>query len=380
MFASEKGLTLIELVMVIIVIGILAGVAMKSMDSAIETGRIESTKKEMNVLAMAIAGNPDLVNNGSRTDYGYVGDVGSLPPDLDALVTAPTAHSTWKGPYVSSNFMQSADDYKKDAWGALYTYSGDITITSTGSGSNITRKIANAVPELTGNTIRGAVMDAQGIPPGPHSDSVNIIMTYPDGGGLTTTSSINPSPSGNYNFTGIPIGNHIVAAVNLATHDTLISYVSVSPRSVVINNIRFGYALWGDTSGGGPGPTGGLQYMSGSATTTGGGADVEFQISNNSGAAIMVNWLEATYTHAPTAYYERVRWGSGSVAFQPNPMYGSGDKATFSSSKTLDDGSTETIKLQGFSSSKSGAGSSVNMTGSSFTVSFSDGSVITFAI
>ena len=136
MIASEKGMTLIELVMVIIIIGILAGIAMKSMDSAIETGRFETTRKELNHLAGAIVGNPDLVNNGVRTDFGYVGDVGALPASLDELVTAPAGYSTWRGPYIKSDFVQSSDDYKTDAWGVEYAYVG-LAITSTGSGSNI---------------------------------------------------------------------------------------------------------------------------------------------------------------------------------------------------------------------------------------------------
>lgn len=79
MIRSQKGMTLIELVMVIIIIGIIAGVAMESMDSVIETGRFESTRKELDALASAIVGNPDLVSNGSRIDFGYVGGIGAPP-------------------------------------------------------------------------------------------------------------------------------------------------------------------------------------------------------------------------------------------------------------------------------------------------------------
>ncbi|HDL04730.1 MAG TPA: prepilin-type N-terminal cleavage/methylation domain-containing protein [candidate division Zixibacteria bacterium] len=377
MIRSEKGMTLIELVMVIIIIGIISGVAMKSMDSAIETGRIESTRKEMQALADAIVGNPDLLNNGNRIDFGYVGDVGSLPANLDALVSAPGGYTTWNGPYISNNFVESSDDYKKDAWGVDYQYSAGLTITSTGSGSNITKRLASDAADLTSNSIRGVVLDAGSIPPGTHYSEVEISIDYPDGAGSTTGTTVNPAAGGNYALTGLPIGNHTVTAVYTTTNDTVISYVTVPPRSDVVNNIRFGYSLWAE-SGGSSGS--GVEYVSGSATTTGGGSDVEFDITNNTGSSITIDWLKAEYTHSPDAYYERVRWNNATVANRTNPRYGSGDTAGFSTGKSIGDGATVTIKMQNFNTSQSGGGSNADMSGTTFTVTFSDGSSITFSI
>ncbi|MEW5925036.1 MAG: prepilin-type N-terminal cleavage/methylation domain-containing protein [Candidatus Zixiibacteriota bacterium] len=378
MFRSERGMTLIELVMVIIIIGIISGVAMKTMESSIETGRMESTRTEMQALSDAIVGNSELMSNGSRIDFGYVGDVGSLPPDLDALSAAPSGYATWNGPYISSNFVEATDDFKKDGWGIEYAYNGGLTITSTGSGSNITRQLAGDITDLTSNSIRGTILDVESIPPGTHSTDLDVIIEYPDGSGSLTTQTINPSPSGNYVLTGLPIGNHTVTAVYTTTNDTVLSYVTVPPRSSVINNIRFGYPLW--AGGGGSGGGSGVEYVTGSAVATGGGHDVEFDITNNSGSSITIDWLEAEYTHSPTAYYERVRWDNASVVFQSNPRLASGDRANFGSSKTLTDGSTITVKLQDFNTAQSGGGSPANMSGTTFTITFSDGSSISFTI
>ena len=134
---SESGFTLVEVVMVIIIMAIIAAVAMRSMDKGLETARVEETRNEMNQLAEAIAGNPSLYSNGMRTSFGYVGDVGSLPANLDALTTNP-GYGTWKGPYIRSDFSGYASDFKKDAWGVNYVYNAAArTITSTGSGTNI---------------------------------------------------------------------------------------------------------------------------------------------------------------------------------------------------------------------------------------------------
>jgi len=375
MIGSEKGMTLIELVMVIIIIGIISGVAMKSMDSAIETGRVESTRKEMQQLSDAIVGNPDLLNSGSRIDFGYVGDVGSLPANLDALVSAPGGYATWNGPYISSDFVEATDDYKKDGWGVTYQYSAGLTITSTGSGSNITKRLAADVSDLTSNSIKGVVKDAESIPPGAHYSDVDVTVSYPDGAGSMASTTVNPTPAGNYELTGLPIGNHTVTTVYTTTNDTVLSYVTVPPRSEVVNNVRFGYALW-STTGGASG--GGVEYVSGSATTLSSGKNIGFKISNNTGSSISIEWLEAIYTSSPASYYQRVRWNSSTVANSNSPRYASGDRADFNSAKSISDGATVTITIQRFRLTQSGGGSWADMSGVPFTITFSDGSSITF--
>lgn len=369
-------MTLIELVMVIIVIGILSGVAMKSMDASIQTSKIEATKSELGVLAEAIVGNPNIISNGFRVDFGYVGDVGSLPANLDALVTNPGGYSTWRGPYIRNNFTQAADDYKKDSWNVAYAYTGGVTIASTGSGSNITKQIANAVTDLTNNSVNGVILDVEGIPPGVYNADVEITISYPNGTGGTITAATNPSASGSFSFSGIPIGNHTVTAINSPTNDTLISYISMPPKSNVIDNLRFGSALWG---AGNSSSGNGLEYVLGTAHIQN-GEDVHFDIYNNTGSDITINWLKATYSHTPAAYYERIRWGNSTVANSTNPRYGSNSQVNFTNSKTINNGSTVTIKLQSFNNSQSGSGSPVNMAGVNFTVLFSDSSEVTFSL
>lgn len=362
--------------MVIIIIGILAGVAMKSMTATINTSRIESTKKEMEQLASAIVGNQELISNGVRVDFGYVGDIGSLPHNLDALVNRPGGYATWKGPYIRNSFNQASEDYKRDAWNTLYTYTGGVTIISTGSGSNITKQYANSVSDLTGNTIQGVVLDANSNPPGSQNGNVSMIITYPDGAGSTTSSSVNPSTNGNYSFAGIPIGNQTIRAINSPTNDTLISYVTVLPKSTIINNMKFGSSIW-QASGASSGNS--LEYVSGSASTNH-SSDVQFDIYNNTGAGVTVDWLNASYSHTPAAYYDAVMWGHTAVANTYYQRYASGTQVNFNASKTINNGSTVTIQLQHFVDRQNGGGYPVNMTGTTFTVTFSDSSVVIFSL
>ncbi|MCK4371866.1 MAG: prepilin-type N-terminal cleavage/methylation domain-containing protein, partial [candidate division Zixibacteria bacterium] len=105
---SETGYSLIELIIVIVIVAIIASVAVKSLKGTNEVVRTEETKAELEQLAYAVAGNPAVLSGGARTDYGYVGDVGALPPNLDALVTNPGGYGTWDGPYVRDDFYVTA--------------------------------------------------------------------------------------------------------------------------------------------------------------------------------------------------------------------------------------------------------------------------------
>lgn len=240
----NSGLTLIELVIVIVIAGILATVALKSMGVVTQTARVEQTKSELEKLAFAIVGNPTLENNGVRTDFGYVGDVGSMPPDLDALFTNPGGYSTWNGPYIKRRFSQITNDYKEDAWGVAYTYSTN-NITSTGSGSNIVRKMGNAVSDFTSNRVSGLVLDLDGTPPGPvYTDSITVSLNYPNGSGGTATVSTTVDPGGYFSFSSIPIGNHDIVIIYLPDNDTTGRFVSLLPNSSTYTEYHLGSDLW----------------------------------------------------------------------------------------------------------------------------------------
>lgn len=369
---NSRGFTLIELVMVIVIAAILTAVAMKKIAPVLDTVKVEETKQEMDRLAIAITGNPELQNNGVRTDFGYVGDIGALPPDLDALVSNPGSYTTWQGPYINNSFEQITGDYKKDAWQSEYLYTGGITVTSAGSGNNIIRRLTSSVDELLHNRVTGAVYDKDGIPPGnDYKDSLVIRLTFPNGSGGTTTKSSFPDIGGSFGFDSIPIGNHNMEIIYLPDHDTLRRFVSVVPGSNLYGEYFLSSNLWGD----GASYDSSLTKVAGSDSLYADCHGFFFWIENNTGSPVDVSSVTVTWT-SPTAYYRYVKW-NGTTVFNRNiPKAASGETVYFTSTQTINNGETLRVDFDFFKRFPIG-GWNVDMNNVTFQVDFSDGSTMT---
>jgi prepilin-type N-terminal cleavage/methylation domain-containing protein len=239
--SGQSGYTMIELVIVIIVIGILAGVATMKLTASLETAKFEATRAEMEQLACAIVGNVAINASGAQNDFGYIGDVGAMPPNLDALVINP-GYTTWNGPYISKN--QDNDDFKKDAWNKEYIFV-DTLLQSTGSGSNIDLVFASSAAALFENTISGYLVDAGGTPPGTdYADSIAVQLLYPDGAGGMATAISPIGSDGSFEFSTIPIGDHILQAVYIPDNDTIEYHLNVNPGKEVFVTVAFPADLW----------------------------------------------------------------------------------------------------------------------------------------
>ncbi|MEW5925037.1 MAG: prepilin-type N-terminal cleavage/methylation domain-containing protein [Candidatus Zixiibacteriota bacterium] len=136
------GFTLIELVIIIVVLGIVAAVAIPRMGSLSENSKINITREEMRLIKEAIIGNPQLVTGGQYIDRGFIGDVGYPPANLVDLVRKPDSipaydkfsRTGWNGPYLDS----AENKYLYDAWDNAYSYDPAVrTITSTGADPDI---------------------------------------------------------------------------------------------------------------------------------------------------------------------------------------------------------------------------------------------------
>ncbi len=230
-FIRQAGFSLIELTIVIVVIGIMATIVMQSMAPLVEDSRRTKTEREMKMLAEAIVGNASITTDGKRSDFGYVGDFGAFPTNLQALYQNPGGYATWDGPYIDPGFAQDSTGFKTDEWGTLYQYSGGITITSIGSGSTITKKIADATSDYLLNSLNATIGDAYGGVPGTtYDDSVDIVITIPNGSGTTTTKTYHPDSTGTFTLDSLPVGQHELRIIYVPQVDTLFRYLTILPR------------------------------------------------------------------------------------------------------------------------------------------------------
>lgn len=231
---TNSGYTLIEVLLVVIILGVLSTVALKSLGTLNETARIERTRLALDRLAIAIAGDPSVITDGQRATYGYIGDVGALPPTLDALVQNPGSYATWRGPYIRDEFTTGGANstFKLDGWGNVIAYGGTATLSSNSGGNSLTRQLAGSVSDLTLNSITAVVSDWDKTPPGSvYRDSVRCVLYCPNGTGGISVRTKYPDAGGRVQFDSVSIGLRQLAVVYIPTADTVKRMIAVEPKS-----------------------------------------------------------------------------------------------------------------------------------------------------
>ncbi|MBF0299912.1 MAG: type II secretion system protein GspG [Oligoflexia bacterium] len=230
---KNRGYTLIELTMTILLIGILAVGSISVMEVSLVEDQFDNTVKSMLEIRNALIGDPEAMKDGIRTSsFGILGDIGALPTAdstyaLNALllnpgypawaldITSPFGIG-WNGPYLSNvSFTTSSI---KDAWGVPYIYNvasdGSGILTSLGAdkvagGDGANKDIIMSLPvNLIKATVNGFLLNRGQ----PFIGAAIVTIYYPDGQGFLTSATQNlvQSDAGFFSFPNIPFGTRLV--------------------------------------------------------------------------------------------------------------------------------------------------------------------------
>ncbi|MEM9301830.1 MAG: type II secretion system major pseudopilin GspG [Pseudomonadota bacterium] len=99
--AAARGFSLIEILVVLVILGLLAGLVLPNVYSRLSGAKSKAAKTQIVV-----------IQNGVD---GFMLDVGRLPNSLNELVEAPGDAEFWNGPYVRKQAL-------KDPWQQEWVY------------------------------------------------------------------------------------------------------------------------------------------------------------------------------------------------------------------------------------------------------------------
>jgi len=109
MSSNRNGFTLIEVIVVVGIIAIMVGMMIPFFYRVIESNEIDIAKERMRDLKRAMVGDSRMIQNGIRTNFGFVGDNGQLPAAISDVL-----------PFMPSGF--DPGKYNMDAWGKAIEY------------------------------------------------------------------------------------------------------------------------------------------------------------------------------------------------------------------------------------------------------------------
>ena len=222
---NQKGFTMIEVLMVVLIITIMAVVSITVLPDTINESRFNKTLEKLNQIRNAMIGNPEIREGTTRTSFGYLGDVGAIPTTISNLLTLPggvTAYSVsasarygigWNGPYLTG--VNTASSFTTDGWGTTIVYTPGAsppTLISLGADAAVgavaagvfDQDITVTLPtELTTAAVSGFICQSKG----PFTATAEVELNIPSAGALSqSVDSVIPADNGQFSFAAVPMG------------------------------------------------------------------------------------------------------------------------------------------------------------------------------
>lgn len=249
---ARCGLTLLELVVVLVILAALSGVAVQSLEPIADQTRYEATQKTQTATQSAII-EDRLQVSGARQVTGFVTDLGRLPESLDMLFDAngtttfaggallssfpfqewagpdassppvnPTAidcrnislRCGWRGPYLN---VENRANGVVDGWGRPFAFvefpsvGDDVHLIWTAVTPQYTDKRTN-VESLALQTVSGTVQNELGA---AIAGTVEVALVYPDITVSTSTLVVMEDADGSdtdssFRFENVPVGVRVL--------------------------------------------------------------------------------------------------------------------------------------------------------------------------
>lgn len=374
----RRGFALIAVVIILAMMGIAGGVVTVFMSQLEDIRRERLEIDKLGALKNAITGNEALIINEGRSDFGYIGHMGVIPSSLEDLYkkgaqpsyvfdTDLKAAAGWNGPYITPLVSEFLDTLGIDQYNNSYELINTEFVR--GDGETVSARITSLGEDKTSGTADDRSIDL--LKREVFSTVTGVVVSTNDqpmrDSGVTL----------NYPFNGVL--SEMITTTNTQGEFTF-------------NNVSFGMrSISAGTK---------LIYVTDSASEKKG--DVWFSIQNSGYNDVSITSMTVVY---PTvAFYEQIKIGNSIVFSSTAPRAASGDTITFAAETiagsgkptqgvlirvdtaltTTPDivikgsGDSKTIKIYNFKDVQTGNGSTVDMSGTTLTITFSDGSEIQF--
>jgi prepilin-type N-terminal cleavage/methylation domain-containing protein len=272
----RSGLTLVELLVVLVILALLTGVAVTSLDFAIDQGRFDVSQRGLQHIQFAVLGRtaqPEVEASCFLADTGrlplavgsdpqtQLAELWSNPRSLPAFGLSTSASDPavkllvgWRGPYLQLPPQPVGSPHRLlDGWGNPYKLlqadgvtpvSMDQPVIHVRSGGGPVApydiELDMPTPFLPANylgTISGSVVDSA--PSTPSTQPVTVKLFTPDitqPNGIRELSVVTTDAVGfHFEFVGVPIGPKALRAYQGTTEKSDIHYVRLLPGGLTRN-------------------------------------------------------------------------------------------------------------------------------------------------
>lgn len=366
--------------MVIAIIGVLATMSITTIQGTIDDSRFQDTAERLKQVRVAMIGDANIIVNGARTSFGYLGDVGALPSTaqgINALLAVPGGVGTWtvstaqkigygwNGPYLTS--AQAGANFLNDSWGRAIIYSSTAnppTLTSygadgaaggTGTNSDI---VVQLPPTFSTSTVYGFLTQNTSA----YIGLAQVEIFYPNGSGALTSTMVTlnsgAAGGGQFTFANIPFGARSLAVYipsKAAPTQTL------GPSAITVDNAR--YVVPANLTDLGSTATSTAcnditnMTLTGTQTLAGGGRNLTFRL--NIGVPANLNFMKvkssrvATYNQLTTPGF--LARCNNSPYLYPCPVNDDGTSAFVTPNQVIAAGNNQSFTIA-FSASMAGSG------------------------